>query len=440
MSNLNPDRNFLLAHIGFDKKIVRAEGHYLFDSEGNRYLDCLAQYGALPFGHNPAFLWAALDKARSAHEPSMVQPLIAPAADELASRLVEISPCDEGYVTFANSGAEAVESAIKLARAKTRRPVILSTHQGFHGKTLGALSATGTAKYRAPFLVDTTHFTHVPYGDLEALEERLGRADVAGFIVEPIQGEAGMITPPAGYLREAAALCRKARTLFIVDEIQTGLGRSGSMFASESEELDPDILLLAKALGGGLVSLAANICNARAWSSDFGLYHSSTFANNHLSCTVGLATVDRLLQDDRQLIKNVCANGHYLSGALERIVRSYPDAFCAVSGRGLMHGITLTAWDGEDSYFLSHASTTGMAVPLVCGYLLHEHGVLTAPTFNHSNVLRIEPPLTISIGQIDLLLAALEETAQLLTRKDYATLFRYIADMPQTPSPALQAA
>jgi len=124
MSNLNPDRNFLLAHIGFDRRIVRAEGHYLFDSEGKSYLDCLAQYGALPFGHNPAFLWAALDKARSAYEPSMVQPLISPAAEELAAKLVEISPCDEGYVTFANSGAEAVESAIKLARSKTQRPVI----------------------------------------------------------------------------------------------------------------------------------------------------------------------------------------------------------------------------------------------------------------------------------------------------------------------------
>jgi len=133
-----------------------------------------------------------------------------------------------------------------------------------------------------------------------------------------------MITPPPGYLREAAALCRKAKTLFILDEIQTGLGRSGHMFAAESEGLDPDILLLAKALGGGLVSLSANICNARAWSSDFGLYHSSTFANNHLSCTVGLATLDRLLQDDRQLLKNVRAAGYYLRNALERLVRRYP--------------------------------------------------------------------------------------------------------------------
>lgn len=128
MSQLNPDRQVLLAHIGFDKRIVRAEGNVLFDSEGNRYLDCLAQYGALPFGHNPAFLWAAVEQVRLAHEPSLVQPLIAPAAEALAAKLVAAAPCAHGYVTFTNSGAETVEAAIKMARARTRRPSILATH------------------------------------------------------------------------------------------------------------------------------------------------------------------------------------------------------------------------------------------------------------------------------------------------------------------------
>lgn len=436
MSYLNPDRHNLLAHIGFDRRIVRAEGNYLFDSGGKRYLDCLAQYGALPFGHNPACLWRAVEQARLAREPSLVQPLIAPAAEALAARLVELAPCSDGVVTFTNSGAEAVEAAIKLARAKTRKPVILGTHQGFHGKTLGAVSATGTAKYRAPFLVDTTHFAHVPYGDLAALEARLGHGDVAGFIVEPIQGEAGMIMPPAGYLKAAEKLCRKAKTLFILDEIQTGLGRTGHLFAAERDHLDPDILLLAKALGGGLVSLGAAVCHARAWSEDFGLYHSSTFANNHLSCTVGLATLDYLLQDDRRLIRNVHATGCYLGAALERLAARYPEAFSGVSGCGLMHGLTLAPWTGEESYFLSHASTTGMAVPLVCGYLLHEHGILTAPTFNHNNVLRIEPPLTITPAQVNQLLMALAETARCLVRKDYRTLLGYITRL----QPQLQAA
>jgi acetylornithine/succinyldiaminopimelate/putrescine aminotransferase len=440
MSHLNPDRQVLLAHIGFDRHIVRAEGNELFDRDGKRYLDCLAQYGALPFGHNPACLWAAVEKARLAREPSLVQPLIAPAAEQLAARLVALAPCDDGYVTFTNSGAEAVEAAIKMARAKTRKPVILATHKGFHGKTLGAVSATGTAKYRAPFLVDTTHFAHVPYGDLAALEERLGQGDVAGFIVEPVQGEAGMIMPPVGYLAAAGQLCRKARVLFILDEIQTGLGRTGYLFAAERDGLDPDILLLAKALGGGLVSLGAAVCHTRAWSEDFGLYHSSTFANNHLSCTVGLATLDRLLQDDRQLIRHVHAIGAYLGTALARMVARYPGAFCAVSGCGLMHGLTLAPWNGEESYFLSHASTTGMAVPLVCGYLLHQHGILTAPTFNHNNVLRIEPPLTVTEQQIDQLLVALEDTARCLVRKDYQALLRYITHLAPAASPLLQAA
>ncbi len=433
-SNLNPDRRFLLAHIGFDKPIVRAQGHYLYDADGNRYLDCLAQYGALPFGHNPAFLWAALDRARAAAEPSMVQPLIAPAAEALAGKLVELAPCEAGYVTFSNSGAEAVESAIKLARAKTRRPLILATDQGFHGKTLGALSATGSAQYRDPFLLDTTRFAHIAYGDLAALERRLDGGDVAGFIVEPIQGEAGMITPPDGYLKEAGALCRRAKTLFILDEIQTGLGRTGHLFAAEREALDPDILLLAKALGGGLVSLGAAICHARAWSADFGLYHSSTFANNHLSCTVGLATLERLTQDGRELIGHVRRVGHDLGEALARLVRAYPGVYRAASGRGLMQSLTLMPWDGEQSYFLSHASSTGMAAPLVCGYLLHEHGILIAPTFNHRNVLRLEPPLTIGRAHIDRLLAALEETAQRLAAGEHGALLRYLTTLP-TPAP-----
>lgn len=440
MTKLNPDRQILLAHIGFDRRIVRAEGNILFDSEGKRYLDCLAQYGAMPFGHNPPFLWAAIEQARLAREPSLVQPLIAPAAEALAARLVEVAPCDDGVVTFTNSGAEAVEAAIKLARARTRKPVILATHKGFHGKTLGAVSATGTEQYRAPFLVDTTHFAHIPYGCLAALEERLSHGDVAGFIVEPVQGEAGMIMPPAGYLAAAQQLCRKAKTLFILDEIQTGLGRTGYLFAAERDGLDPDLLLLAKALGGGLVSLGAVVCHARAWSEDFGLYHSSTFANNHLSCTVGLATLERLLQDDRQLIRNVDAIGSYLGAALAALVARYPDAFCAVSGCGLMHGLTLAPWTGEDSYFLSHASTTGMAVPLVCGYLLHQHGILTAPTFNHGNVLRIEPPLTITHAQIGQLLAALEDVAQCLAHKNYHALLRYITRLVPAPTPVLQAA
>ena len=430
-SSMNPDRRFLLRHIQFDKPIVHARGHYLYDADGNAYLDFLAQYGAVPFGHNPDVLWDAMLSVRSRSEPSLVQPLISPAAETLAANLIAVSPCGPGYVTFTNSGAESVEAAIKLARARTRRQLILSTHRGFHGKTMGAVSATGNEMYRAPFLVDTTHFQHVEYGDLDALAHRLQGNDVAAFIVEPIQGEAGMIEPPPGYLVGAQALCKAAGTLLILDEIQTGLGRTGKLFAAEHDGLKPDILLLAKALGGGLVSLGACICSERAWSSDFGLYHSSTFANNHLSCAIGIAVLDQLLQDDRRIVRDVAAKGAYLRRGLEQLVANYPNAFESVSGLGLMQGLRLATWQGGDGYFLAHASSTGTAVPLVCGYLMAEHRILTAPTFNHSGVLRIEPPLTITIDEIDRVLTALEDVAQLLTDGDFARLFEYITGRPE---------
>jgi acetylornithine/succinyldiaminopimelate/putrescine aminotransferase len=430
MSSLNPDRRFLLEHIRFDKPIVRAEGHYLYDKTGEAYLDFLAQYGAVPFGHNPKVLWDAIQKVWMKREPGLVQPLISPGAEALAEILTEVGPCGPGYVTFTNSGAETVEAAIKLARSKTNRPVILSTYKGFHGKTLGALSATWNSKYRKPFLLDTRNFDHISYGDLVALEQRLNTGEVAAFIVEPIQGEAGMITPPSGYLSSAADLCRKAKTLFILDEIQTGLGRTGKLFAAEHEDIKVDIMLLAKALGGGLVSLGACVCAEHVWNSDFGLYHSSTFANNHLSCSIGLATVNVLLANDRALVREVEEKGAYLRRALEYIVHAYPKAFAAVSGHGLMQGLHLVEWDGKQSYFLSHASSIGTAVPLICGYLMAQHHILTAPAFNQSNVLRIEPPLTIKRSEIDRLLVALEDVAQRITTRDFAHLLWYITEIP----------
>jgi acetylornithine/succinyldiaminopimelate/putrescine aminotransferase len=429
-SCLNPDRRFLLKHIQFDKAIVRAVGHYLYDADGNAYLDFLAQYGAVPFGHNADALWDEVLRVRVAEEPSLVQPLISPAAETLAARLIALSPTGPGYVTFTNSGAESVEAAIKLARARTRRQLILGTHRGFHGKTLGAVSATGTEMYRAPFLVDTTHFDHVPYGDLDALAQRLKAGDVAAFIVEPVQGEAGMIAPPTGYLAGAQALCKAAGALFILDEIQTGLGRTGKLFGAEHDGLQPDILLLAKALGGGFVSLGACIAAERAWTEEFGLYHSSTFANNHLSCAIGLAVLNELLRDERHLVREVAAKGDYLRRGLERLVETYPKAYAAVSGMGLMQGLTIVPWEGGDSYFLSHASSTGTAVPLICGYLMAEHAILTAPTFNHSGVLRIEPSLTITYVEIDRLLVALEDVAQTLSHGDFAHLLEYITGAP----------
>ena len=424
-SYLNPDRKFFIEQIKFNKEITRAKGHYLYDSEGNAYIDFLAQFGAIPFGYNPDFLWDALNDIRLKEEPSLIQPLISPGAEALARELVAVAPPNIGYVTFTNSGAESVEAAIKVARSKTQRPVILGTVNAFHGKTLGAVSVTSKEVYKVPFLTDTSQFEQVSYGDLSCLENRLSRKDVAAFIVEAVQGEGGMITPPPGYLLKASELCRKFGTLFVLDEVQTGLGRTGRLFAAEHEGVQPDIILLAKALGGGIVPLGACLISKRAWTSSFGKYHSSTFANNHLTCSVGLATLRYLLSNQQALVKQVNERGNYLRNHLEGLVQRYPKAFEKVDGLGLMQGIRLMQWSGEDSYAMSVASTTGNAVPLVCGYLLNEHNILTCPTLNENNVLRIEPPLTIKTEEIDQLINGLENVGKLISKGDFASLLSY---------------
>ncbi len=430
-THLNPDRQFLLEHIALDKRIVRAEGHYLYDEAGREYLDCLAQYGAVPFGHNPAFLWEVLNEVQRARAPSLVQPLLSPAAERLASRLVELAPGDMHYVTFTNSGAECVEAAIKLARARTRRQTILATTSGFHGKTLGAVSATGNPLYREPFRPDTGAFEHVPFDDLAALEARLRKGGVAAFIVEPVQGEGGMRTPSPGYLGEASRLCREHGTLFVLDEVQTGMGRTGALFAAEHEPgMHIDVLLCAKALGGGLLPLGAMLCRENAWSSDFGLYHSSTFANNHLTCSVGLAALERVVADGGALLAHVRDVGAYLGQRLAALVEAFPQAYAEARGAGLMRGLVLAPWSGERSYLMSLASHGGNAVALVCGYLLNERGILTALVFNHSQVLRLEPSLTITPAEVDRLIDALREVGSLLTRENYAALFVPVVGEP----------
>lgn len=439
---LNPERHFFLRHIRFDKQIVRAEGCYLHDSEGNTYLDALSQYGAMPLGHNPAPLWAAIEGVRLRAEPAFVQPLLNPGAEALATRLLEIAPDNMRHVTFVNSGAEANEAAIKLAHARTGRQVVLSVEGGFHGKTLGALSCTGNPKYREPFLPDTTAFEILPFGDLERLEARLAGNDVAALHLESIQGEGGMRPQPPGYLAAAQRLCHAHGALLVLDEVQSGLGRTGLMFGFEREPgVQPDIILLSKALGGGLMPLGAVLCSAAAWSPAFGMYHSSTFANSHLGGVVGSAVIDALLADDCALLRNARTQGALLRAGLDALVERFPKAFAGATGDGLMQGLVLQPWTSRASYFTAHASQLGYAVPLVAGYLLNEHKILTAPLFNQSRTLRLQPALNVGSAEIARVLAALEDVGEALEQGDFLKLFSYIlgrrrAHLPARPASA----
>lgn len=434
---VNPILGKLIRQLKMDKRFVRAEGHTLYDEKGQAVLDFLAAYGALPFGHNPPEIWDALIKAQG--EPNFVQPSSLEAAGELARKLVELTP-GMRYCTFANSGAEAVEAALKLARAATKRLGILSAKNSFHGKTLGALSATGRAKYQKGFGAPAEGFETVAFGDLEALEQKLAEKPeyYAALILEPIQGEGGIVVPPPGYLRGAKEICQKYGTLLIFDEIQSGLGRTGYLYAHQTEEVTPDLITIAKALGGGLMPIGAVLCTEAVYSEDFGDRHSSTFAGNTLACRVGLASVELLTRDDQALIKQVSDNGKRLFEKLRELQKRHPKTLREVRGRGYLLGLEFSG-DREDypSNLLRILCDQELLTPAISSYLLNRHFIRVAPTLNGAQVIRIEPPLIVTWDACEKLLEALEETFTLLeSGKSLPLIYHLIGDedVPEAPS------
>lgn len=424
-----------------DTEMVSGSGFSLRDAQGREYLDFLSQYGALPFGHNPPEIWEAINTAQRDQVPLMIQPLRSLDAERLADRLAEITPGDLSITTFTNSGAETVEAAIKLAHMRTGCNEILSTKNGFHGKTLGALSATGKAIYQDGFGAPVKGFHYVPYGDLAALRAAFaeGSERIAAFIVEPIQGEGGVVCPPDGYIDGAIALCREYGVLSIVDEIQTGLGRTGALFACSGGTEVPDMLLLAKALGGGMMPIGACVVRPQAWDDRFGRLHSSTFAGNALACRAALATLDLLLADDQALVRNVAVNGAYLRMRLEALLIAYPTVLREVRGRGYMMGLEFHRYDTRaDSALMAFASINGGVTPLISSYLLNQHRVLTAPLFNDTHVIRLQPPLIAGRAEIDRAVAALEDLCDVLSSHDYYRLVKHLVAGPAAPetSPA----
>lgn len=426
---VNPHLGKLLQDIGLDKRFQRGQGPYLYDHTGQEYLDCIAAYGALPFGYNPPEIWRALHELEARQEPSFIQPSLLEAAGELAARLIALAPSGFQYVTFANSGAEAVEAAFKLVRAKTGKPVILSTRNSFHGKTLGALSATGNENYQSAFGAPVPGFRHIPYGDLEALESYLAEhaGDTAAFIVEPIQGEGGIVEPPQGYLKQVQELCARHGVLTIFDEIQTGLGRTGALFACAEEGVTPDVMVLAKALGGGLIPIGAVLCRAEVYTEDFGLKHSSTFAGNSLGARVGLAVLELLTKDDGALLRSVREKGAKLKAGLERVAAKYPQVVKAIRGRGFMLGIEFV--NSRDPYphsLLGVMAEQELLTPMVASYLLNVERVRVAPTLNGASVIRIEPPLTMGEPEIERVVQAVERACGLLASRNTAAFLGHL--------------
>ena len=342
--HINPSLCRVLGLLGFNKRYTRGKGAYLFDEAGNRYLDCLSGFGTFACGRNHPVIRDAIYQAMDLDLPNIVAMGVASLSGLLARELLQIAPGDLEMVFFANSGTEGVEAAIKYARYGTGRSRMIHCTRSFHGLSLGSLSVNGNEEFKEGFGPMLGPTTAVPFNDLEALERELSQGDVAGFIVEPIQGK-GVFVPSDDYLPEAVKLCRKHGALFIADEVQTGLGRTGKMFACEHWGVEPDILLSAKALSGGYIPVAAVMTKRWLHEKVFSklercFVHSSTFTENDLAMAAGLATLKVLREE--QLVENAAAMGNLLSAGLEEIGRQY-EMFGEVRGKGLMIGCRIPA-------------------------------------------------------------------------------------------------
>ncbi len=412
---LNASLVTLLSLINFDAPFVAASGVSVYDAAGNEYLDFLGGYGALNLGHNHPEIYAALQKVQSL--PNILQASLSGISAALAHNLAHLAPGQLKRSFFCNSGAEAVEGALKLSRIATGRQKFIYCHNSFHGKTFGALSVTGREKYQAPFQPLLSQTLAVPYGDLTALEQALAPGDAAAFIVEPIQGEGGIVVPPPGYLAKAKRKCAKSGTLFIADEVQTGFGRTGDFFACQAEDVVPDILCIAKSLGGGVMPMGAYLTNDEIWRKAYGtmeksLLHTSTFGGNTAACAAALKTIEIIV--DQNLVQQAKDKGTYFLRELKKLKEEYP-LLKDVRGRGLMIGLEFQQppTGGKKYSFTFTMNVVNKLAQeymgsLVAGELLNKHRIITAYTLNNPNVIRLEPPLTVTQEQLDRVLTALK--------------------------------
>ncbi len=388
---INPAQAKLFRFMGLGSVEGHAEGWTITDTNGQEFIDCLGGYGMFALGHRNPKVVAAVEEALHTM-PMCGKVLFNRQMADLAELIAEITPGDLQYTFFVNSGTEAVEGCLKMARLVTKRKKFVSTEGAFHGKTFGSLTATGRDMYRDPFKPLLDGFVHVPYGDVAALEEAIDD-ETAAFIVEPIQGEGGIIVPPEGYLKAARELCDKHGALLIADEVQTGLGRTGKWFGVDYEGVTPDLMALAKALGGGIVPIGAIVGNPRAWAGliEAPFLHTSTFGGNQLACAAGIAAI-KTMKEDNILEHGAMAGAHFKAG-LEAIAKDYPSVITEVRGRGMMLGLEL-----------SKEGAGGMLMSL----MIMKH-ILIAYTLNNPKVIRIEPPLIMPLEVIDKVLVELRD-------------------------------
>ena len=404
--HVNPAFVKLLGAYGYGRVFERASGTRLWDSDGREYLDFLAAFGVMNLGHNPPKLRERIKAILDDDAPNLCHVGIQVHAADLASLLAH------GKLTrvlFSSSGGEAVESALKLARAATKRKPLLYCTGGFHGTGFGTLSVMGSKRMREPFEPLVGECFEIPFDDLPALEQALERHRAAGFLVEPIQAEAGVRIPKAGYLKRAQELCKAKGTLLILDEVQTGIGRTGKMYAYSHEDFVPDILVLGKALGAGMVPISAALTTPDIHDRGYGRIdkfdlHSTTFSGNTFGCRIALAGLELL--DEEGLVENAAERGEELLVKLRSALEGHPFVK-AIDGRGLLVGLEL----GPKKQGILDKLVEGVSKHIFGQWLavrLLEVGIVAQPASQQWNVLKLEPALTVTSDEIDRVVAAIK--------------------------------
>lgn len=413
--HVNPANVRALRTIGFDRCYVRAEGPYLWDIQGEKYLDMLSGYGVFGLGRNHPEVRQALIDFLNADYPSLVK-LEAPLLSGLlAAELKKRMPNELDMVFFTNSGAEGVETALKYARCATGKPAIVFCKKAFHGLTYGSISVNGDENFREGFEPFLTHCRAVPFNDLVALEKELERGDVAAFIVEPVQGKGVNIAAP-GFLLHAQRLCRKHGALFIADEVQSGMGRTGKFLAIEhdSPDIDPDIVVLAKTLSGGFVPVGAVLCkkwiHEKVFSSmQRSVVHSSTFSQGSFAMAAGLATLD--VMDRHQLIANAARMGDVIGNGLRQMQPRF-EFLKEIRWCGLMIGIEFgppKSLGLKMAWTTCHAMDKSLFPQAALIPLLDKHHVITQVAGHAIDVIKLLPALVTTEADARWFLGAFED-------------------------------
>ena len=379
------------------------EGAVFRDVNGKEFIDMLGGFGIYVVGHrHPKVLKAVTDQLQKQAIHS--QELIDPLRTYLAKLVSQITPGDLNFSFFSNSGTESVEGCLKMAMLTTGRRKLVGTIGAFHGKSLGSLGGTSKAFFREPFL-PLLNWMHVPFGDVDSLAMVLKSGDftgdrVAAVVIEPIQGEGGIVVAPPGYLKAARDLCDQYGAMLIFDEVQSGMGRTGKMCCCEHDGVTPDLMALGKGFGGGVMPIGAVVGTQKTWQKyiDNPFLHTTTFGGNPLACAAAIATIHVLLEEN--LLQAAAEKGEYLLKHINALAAKYPAVLKLARGRGLMLGMEFM--DNDLGYKVATE--------------LFARQILISGTYINARVLRIEPSLTISYKQLDTFLSALEESLKAVSK------------------------